>query len=135
MRKETDYGGIIELDSDDNTVQFNQTGVYSVTFTVNAYVKKTDADFNPTTDFVAVAFRPVDSDEIVAAANTWCVQECATNIVGQGVFVVSDIATAYELVNIQSKCIYISGCDITQTVTQSYFGGPMISVVITKLSD
>ena len=135
MRKETDYGGIIELDSNDNTIQFNQTGVYKITFTVNAYVKKTGSDFDPETDFVAVAFRAADSDEIIAAGNTWCSVECASNVVGQGVFVVSDVATAYELVNLQVKSVYINGCDITQTVSQSYFGGPMVSMVITKLSE
>ncbi|MGN0961059.1 MAG: collagen-like protein, partial [Christensenellales bacterium] len=135
MRKETDYGGIIELDTNDNTIQFNEPGVYSITFTTNAYVKKSDTDFNPATDFVAVAFRAADSDNIIAAANTWSITECASNITGQGVFVVPDIATAYELVNVQQKSLYLNGCDITKTISHSYFVGPMVSIVITKLSE
>ena len=49
--------------------------------------------------------------------------------------VVSDIATPYELVNLQVKSMYINGCDVQQTVSRSYFGGPMISIVLSKLSD
>lgn len=46
--------------------------------------------------------------------------QCATNIVGQGVFAVSDIATAYELINLQVKSMYINGCDIQQIISHSY---------------
>lgn len=103
LRLEIDSGGILTLDSNDNTFQFNKTGIYYVSFITNAYVKKSGAEFNPTTDFVSIAFREVDSDKTLAGANTWAYNECASNIFGQGIFVVNDIATAYELINTQKK--------------------------------
>jgi len=134
LRLELDSGGIINLDTTDNIIQFNKTGVYKVTFTVNAYVKKSAQEFNPVTDFVSVAFREVDSDNILAAATTWTPSECASNMCGQGVIVVTDPATPYELVNTQKKSIFINGCNVTQTVSHSYFSVPMVSIIILKLS-
>ncbi len=133
MRQELVQGDIVTLDSTDNTIQFNKTGVYHIIFSFNGYVKKTDTAFNPTTDFVSVAFREVDSDRIVAGANSWSMEECAQNISGQGIFVVNDIATPFELVNVQKKSMYLNGCNITQTISHSYFSVPMVSITIFKL--
>ena len=133
MRQELIQGGIVTLDSTDNTIQFNQTGIYHVSFTFNGYVKKTGSEFNPETDFVAVAFREVDSDRIVAGANAWSRDECAQNIAGQGIFVVNNLATPFELVNVQKKSMYVNGCNIQQTISHSYFSVPMVSMTIFKL--
>lgn len=133
MRQELIQGGIVTLDSGDNTIQFNKTGIYHINFTFNGYVKKTGETFNPTTDFVSVAFREVDSDRIVAGATSWSRDECAQNIAGQGIFVVNDIATPFELVNVQKKSMFLNGCNITQTTTHSYFSVPMVSITILKL--
>lgn len=133
MRQELIQGGIVTLDSTDNTIQFNQTGIYHVSFTFNGYVKKTGSEFNPETDFVSVAFREVDSDRIVAGANAWSRDECAQNISGQGIFVVNNLATPFELVNVQKKSMYVNGCNIQQTISHSYFSVPMVSMTIFKL--
>ena len=92
-------------------IQFTETGVYKITFSTNAYVKKTGADFDPKTDFIAVGFRIIGTDDIFAAANTWSFNESATNMFGQGLFVVNDLSKEYELVNLQKKSIYINGAD------------------------
>lgn len=133
LRLELDNGGVVTLDNAENVIKFTQTGVYSVTFTTNAYVKKTGADFDPATDFVSVAFREVNTDNILAASCTWIATECANNMTGQGLFTVASTDAEYELVNTQQKSIYINGCSVTKTVSQSYFSVPMVSVVITKL--
>lgn len=133
MRLELDNGGILELDNNDNSIQFKKTGVYLVTFTVNAYVKKSGVDFNPDTDFVSIAFKEFGEDNILAASNSWSKDEYAVNMVGQGIFVVADITKTYELVNVQKKSIYINGCNIMQTVSQSYFSVPMVSMTFVKL--
>lgn len=83
-RLELNNGGIVTLDNVDNTIQFNKTGVYLISFTANAYVKKTGADFDPKTDFVDIAFREIDSDRILVGANAYTPLECATNLYGQG---------------------------------------------------
>lgn len=134
MRLELDSGGLITLDSNENTIKFNKTGVYKIDFSVNAYVKKTGADFDPGTDFVSVAFRESNSDNVLAAANTWTPTECASNMSGHGIFVVADVNTVYELANVQKKSIFINGCNIMQTVSHSYFSVPMISMTFIKLA-
>ena len=132
-RMEAHHDDIITLDSDQNTIQFKQTGLYYVSFVTNAYIKKANADFNPQVDFVAVSFRENGSDRIIASANTWSNEEVAHNISGQGLLVVNDTTSLYELVNTQKRSIYINGADVTQTVSNSYFTVPMVSVVIIRL--
>lgn len=132
-RMEAHHDDIITLDVDQDTIQFKQTGLYYVSFVTNAYIKKADADFNPQTDFVAVSFRENGTDRIIASANTWSNEEVAHNISGQGLLVVNDVTSIYELVNTQKRSIYINGADISQTVSNSYFSVPMVSVVIIKL--
>ncbi|MBQ0017146.1 MAG: collagen-like protein [Clostridiales bacterium] len=134
MRKEADYGEIITLDSTDNTIQFNETGVYSIIFTANAYVPRTATDFNQKTDFVSIGFREVNSDQVIASANTWSYNEAPTNLTGHGIVVITDIATPYEFVNLQKKSIFVNGADITETISNSYFGSELLTVSITKLS-
>ncbi len=133
MRLELHSGSIITLDSTDNTIQFNKTGIYYIIFTTNAYVKRTQTEFDPKTDFVSVAFREVDSEKILVASNSWSYDECATNMTGSGVFVVDNVSTPYELINIQKKSIFINGCDVDQTTSKSYFGVPMVTITIIKL--
>ncbi len=132
-RLEAHHDDIITLDPEQNTIQFKQTGLYYVSFVTNAYIKKSDTNFNPQTDFVAVSFRENNTDRIIASANTWSNEEVAHNISGQGLLVVNDISSLYELVNTQKRSIYINGADITQTVSNSYFTVPMVSVIIVKL--
>ena len=133
MRLELDQGGVVTLNTDDNTIKFTKTGVYKVTFTINAYTKKTDVDFNASTDFVSVSFREVNSEKILASTTSWSKEEVATNMIGQGLFVVDDINNVYELVNTQRKSIYLNGADVTKTISNSYFAVPMVTVVIFKL--
>ena len=132
-RLETHHDDIITLNSDQNTVQFKQTGLYYVSFVVNAYIKKADANFNPQVDFVAISFRENATDRIIASANSWSNDEVAHNISGQGLLVVNDLSTLYELVNMQKRSIFINGADVTQTISNSYFAVPMVSLVIAKL--
>ncbi len=132
LRLELDSGNLVVLDNVNNTIQFNDTGVYMITFSINAYVKKTGADFDPSTDFVSVVFRETNTDRILAATNTWTPLQCATNMFGQGMFVVDDISKTYELVNVQTKSIYLSGCDVTKTTSHSYFSVPMVSINFIK---
>lgn len=133
MRLELDQGNVITLDTANNIIKFTQTGVYMVTFSVNAYVKKTEVNFSHKTDFVAVSFREVNSEKILASSNTWTKEEVATNMFGQGMFVVDNTNNEYELVNVQKKSIYINGADIMQTTSDSYFTVPMVSLNIIKL--
>lgn len=130
-RLELDYGGIITL-GDDNTFKFNSEGVYKFTFSINAYTKKSGTDFSHESDFVAVALRGVGSDDIYGAVNDWSV-DVAHSMMGQGMLTVADKDIEYELVNIQKKSLFLVGGNIMQTISNSYFGVPMVSLIITKL--
>lgn len=133
MRLELDNGEPITLNSVDNTLKFNKTGVYFVTFTVNAYIQMEASDFNAKTDFVAIAFREVNSEKILAAANTWTSSNVAQNMFGQGMITVADTQVDYELVNLRERSIYINGADLTKTISDSYFSVPMVTLSIIKI--
>lgn len=133
MRMELHQGDFLTLDNTNNTIQFLKTGLYQISFVANAYVQKSGADFDPSTDFVAIAFREVNTDNILAGATGLSPNQSATNIFGQGLFTVYDTNILYELSNVQQKSIFLQGSDITKTVSHSYFCVPMISLIITKL--
>lgn len=133
LRMELDQGNVVNLNTDDNTISFNQTGAYMLSFSVCAYVKKTGTDFSHSTDFVSVAFREENSEKILIGATTWTPNETATNMVGQGMFVVDDITKKYELINTQIKSLYLNGANILQTIAESYFAIPMVSINVIKM--
>ncbi len=133
VRVETNYGNIVKLNTD-NSIQFNETGVYSVNFVTNAYIQPQGSQFDPSTDFVAVGFREENSDKVFAAANCWATER-AECISGQGVFVVEDINAKYELVNLQKREIYVNAVDITKTITNSYFASVLATLIFQKLSE
>lgn len=133
MRMELDNGGVVSLDTSDNTFKFNYVGVYQVTFTANIYAKKSGQDFDQSVDFASIALRDVTSGEIITGATTWTPLECASNVCGQGMISVATTENKYELINSQQKSIYLNGCNLTKTISQSYFAVPMVSVCIVKL--
>ncbi len=130
-RIETNYGNLVSINN--NTITFSEVGVYRITFSTSARAEMTSSIFDLITDFVAIGFREVGGQATLAAGNAW-VEHIPQTIFGQGVFVVSDTNTQYEIVNMQKKPIYIHGCDITETISNSYFTSVLLSVVITKLS-
>ena len=133
MELDFNVDGIATLESDVGLIQFNKTGVYQVSFTTSAYVKKDGQDFDPTTDFVAIGFREVGTDNVVAATNSWNMSECAQNVFGQGMFVVGDTSAKYELVNLQKKSVYIYGCQRSQTISSSIKSTPLVSLIVTRI--
>ncbi len=132
MRVETNYGNLVSINN--NAITFRETGVYSITFTTSGRVQMTHSAFDSGTDFVAIGFRVTNSKQILAAANSWSIEQAPKTLFGQGVFVVADVNQTYEIVNLAKKPIYIYGCDITQTITDSYFASTLLTVIITKLS-
>ena len=133
MRLELDNGEAISLNTDDNTVTFNKTGVYFVTFSVNAYILPEASDFSAKTDFISIAFKEIGTEKILASANTWSTSNVAQNIFGQGMLVIADNDAKYELVNLRERSIYINGADITKTISQSYFSVPMVTLSVIKI--
>ncbi len=133
MRKETDYGDLINVDTTNNIITFNSTGAYLVIFTANPFIE-ISGNFETFSDFCALAFREVNSDKIFAASNSWNTDKQASTATGQGVFVVDDTSAQYELVNIGKKSIYLQAANIQFLNTESYFASVLASIVIIKLS-
>lgn len=133
MRLELDNGGIVSLDNVENTIQFTETGVYLITFTANIYVKKASQTFDASVDFASITLREVATGEVITGATTWTPSECANNVCGQGMIVIDDVTSKFELINSQQRSLYLNGANITNSTLQSYFGLPMVSVCIVKL--
>lgn len=132
-RLELDQDGIITLDSSQRLFKFNREGVYFVTFSVVGYVKNSDPQYDKSTDFVSIAFREVDRDEVIAGAVAWTPDESGHNIFGQGMLVVNDVDAEYELVNVQKKSLFLTGADIQKTISKSYFAVPMVTLSVLKM--
>lgn len=132
-RLELDQDGIITLDSAQRLFKFNREGVYFVTFSIVGYVKNSDPKYDASTDFVSVAFREVDKDEVIAGAVAWTPDQSGHNIFGQGMLVVNDTSAEFELVNMQQKSMYLTGADIQKTISKSYFAVPMVTLSVLKM--
>ncbi|MGN1358606.1 MAG: hypothetical protein ACI4WU_04495, partial [Bacilli bacterium] len=132
-RKELDISSIITLDTVDDTIQFNVEGYYKITFTLSAYSQQTNTEFDPDNDFVAVAFRLVDSDAVFIGASQWTYYDEATQLVGQGIIAVEDISNAYELVNLGPQTIYLNTPSLKNISASSYFVNSIVTIVIEYL--
>ena len=132
-RLELDISNIVTLDSNDDTIQFNVAGYYKITFTVSAYTKETSEEFDPTNDFVTLAFRLVDKDDIFIGVSEWSYYEEVHQIVGQGIISVNDISNAYELINLGPQTIYLNTPDLQYISAISYFTNSLITIVIEYL--
>lgn len=125
---------LIQLNSNEDTIQFNEIGTYEIIFTLNGNILQTEDPADIKTDFISVGFRAVDADEVYIGANDWSLNETPHNVTGIGLLRVTDVATAYELVNLQKKSMYLVGGNKKYTLTNSYFTTPMVTMIIKKLS-
>ena len=82
-RLELDIIDLITLDSNEEIIQFNVEGYYKITFTLSAYSQPANTDFDPTTDFVSLEFRLVDTENLYIGASSWSYFEEASQMVGQ----------------------------------------------------
>ena len=121
-----------ELDST-NLVTLDTIGYYKLTFIVSSYVKKSEPDFNPNTDFVSIGFRQKNTDNIYIGASTWINDEIAKQITAQGTIAVENTNNIYELVNLSKKDIYLFTPDIINIGSHSYFTNSLITIVIEYL--
>ena len=120
------------MDTNEETIQFNVEGYYKITFTVSAYAQS-DTEFDPTKDFVALGFRLVGTNNIYIGASEWTYYDEATQIVGQGIIAVENIANAYELVNVGPQTIYLNTPNLNDIGSGTYFVNSLITVVVEYL--
>ena len=125
--------GVVNLNADDNTITFLEVGVYEIIVTINGYVKFTGQDYNVKTDFVSIGFREVDSNNVYIGANDYSPLQTPHNITMIGLLQVADNTIPYEIVNLQKKPLFIIGGEKAQTLTNSYFTTPILTMLIKKL--
>ena len=125
---------IIQLNANEDTIQFNEIGTYEILFNFNGYMDLNGSQFDMNTDFLSVGFRPVDADEVNIGVNDWSFNAVPHNVTGMGIIEVQDLVTPYELVNLhKSKDLYLLGAKKENTLTSSYFTSPMVTILIKKI--
>ena len=125
-RKEIDNKNIVTLNN--NKIKFNKAGHYKISFKVNAYVKK-DNVFDPSKDFVAIGFKPNDSDNIYVGASNFISDEMPKEITANGIVAVVDPSILYSLVNLGKKSIYLKTPDLNNINSNSYFVNSPVSIL------
>lgn len=131
-RKEIDLTNLITL-NDDETIKFNETGYYKVTFIVSAYIQASGITFDPHHDFVSIGFRQINTDNVYIGASEWIYNEKPTQIMAHGIIAINNINDTYELSNLSKYKIYLNTPDIKDIGTSSYFSNSLVTVIIEYL--
>ena len=132
-RMELDPTSLITINTDDETIKFNQIGHYKIEFTVSAYPSVNGVDFDPTTDIVSVGLRQNGTDNIYVGIGEWVYNGEPVELHAHGIVAVTDTNTLYELANLGNSTIYLSTPDIRNLSTTSYFANPLVTLVVTYL--
>ena len=132
-RSELDIGNLVTLDSNEETIKFNEIGYYKITIIISAYVLTTDTIFNPDTDFISIGLRNVGTDNIYVGASKWSYNDEVGQVTAQGILAVTDVNALYELVNLGPETIYLYSPDLNNISSQSYFTTPIVNIMIDYL--
>ena len=132
--KSYDNSNLCIIDTSENIIKFNISGVYKVDFVVNASPTAVGSNFNKDSDFISVGFKKVNEDIIYAGGSAWYMNEPSLSIVGQGLFVISDTDNdKIELVNMSKNNLILNTPSIFDTLSNSYHVNPIITIVIQYL--
>ena len=132
-RSELDISNLVTLDSNDEILKFNVAGYYKMTINIYGYIKLTNAQFNPATDFMSIGFRQIGTDNVYIGASKWCYDEEVDQLTAQGILSVNNPANLYEVVNLGKKSICLDSPDLKNINTNSYFVNPFVNIVIEYL--
>lgn len=130
-RVELDVTDLITLDSD--TIKFNEIGYYKIGFTVLAYPKVEQVDFDPTKDIVSIGFKQTGFDNAYVGVGEWVFNGEAVELVAQGIISVANLNSSYELSNLSKQPIFLHSPDIKNINSISYFSNPLVTMVIEYL--
>lgn len=128
-RKELDIYELINLDTSNSTIQFNEIGYYKITAIASLSLKK-DTIFNSDTDFITLGFKVANTDNVYIGASEWRNDENARQIIMHGVIAVNNLDEQYELVNLGNKDIYLNSPDLNNIKSDSYFTNFLITIII-----
>ncbi len=131
-RKEVDNTQMCTL-HDDDSITFSKEGVYRIDFVVTASPAAPQS-FDKNQNVVSVGFKNVGKKYVYAGGSSWYENEKNVKIVGQGMFVVSDIVKDYfELVNTSPNDLILNAPSIDSVASQSYFVNPLVTILIQYL--
>lgn len=116
---------------DNNTIKFKKIGHYKISFKVYTYTK-IDGTFNPNEDFVALGFKPSNSDNIYIGSSNFTNNEPSL-IYASGILSVVDLNTEYNIVNLGKKDIYLKTPDLKNINSNSYFVNSPVTIIIEYL--
>lgn len=129
-RKDADNTGICILDTINNTIKLKKEGTYRIDFVVNAYVDKNERDYE-NTDVVAVGFKKVNEEIVYVGGCTWYTPGPAVRVIGQGLIIIKNPdLEELELVNMSTKSIVLNTPYLENTLSDSYYVNPVITMVI-----
>ena len=132
-RKEIDTKNTVTVEN--NTIKFTKTGHFRVSFKVNAYVKNGTNNFDASKDFVALGFKPKDSDNIYIGASVFIPDEISREITADGILAVVDTNLEYNLVNLSKQSIYLKTPDLKNINSNSYFVNSPVTIIIEYLGN
>lgn len=132
-RKEIDATNLVDLNTNDNTIKFNEIGYYKISFIVSAYTQATDIEFNPHRDFVSLGFKMINTDNIYIGASEWIYDETATQIMAHGIISIENPNNVYALFNVGNYNIFLNTPDLNDINSNSYFTNSLITIIIEYL--
>lgn len=132
-RAEIDVSNLAQLDTTNKTIKFNKIGYYNITFTVSAYTKQTNTDFDPTKDLVALGFRLINTDNVYIGTSEFIYNEEIKQLLAQGIIAVENTDNLYELVNLSKQEIYLNSPDNKNLGTHSYFANSLVTITVNYL--
>lgn len=130
---ELDITNLITLNSNDNILKFNVAGYYRIEIIASAYSVKTDTQFDPNKDFISIAFRQIDTDNIYIGGSLWSKDNIANEIKIIGVISVPNPNNEYEIVNVGNQTICLNSPDLNNISSKSYFTNSLITINIEYL--
>ena len=117
---------------ENNTIRCGKEGVYRIDFIVSAEALDSPT-FLKNLDFVSIGFRKVGEQTVYAGGSVWDYFSPAITINGQGMFIVGSPDDTFELVCFSKKTIYLESPKLEDTLSQSYFVNPVVSILIQYL--
>ncbi len=127
--KTYDNANLCSVDTNENTISFNVTGVYKIDFVVNTYHSNVVSLAN----IAAVGFKKVGHPTVYAGGSLWYGESVSSPIVGQGLFVIGNVGEKMEFVNLSKSNLTLNTPLIDEITSDSYLVNPLVTITIQYL--
>ncbi len=119
--------------NEDNTITFTQRGVYYIDFIVSANINNDNN--NSQNNVIAVGFKNVKDTDIISGCSAWDNNANQVILNGKGFIWINTPNENFELVNLSKKTLYLTGPDIRDLNSESFYANPVVSLVIMKVEE